>query len=97
MRHVMETEPGTLFRGRKGSGEAVPADLATIAHRCLEKDPAKRLPSAGFLAEELERWMRGEPILSRRVTSAERARRWMRRHPWRMAAAMAMLVSIARG
>ena len=96
-RKIGETEPGALFEGRKGPQDSRPADLATIAHRCLEKDPAKRLRSAAFLAEELERWLRGEPILSRRVTSGERVGRWMRRHPWRVTAMAALLISVLAG
>lgn len=79
--------------------EATPRarDLETLCLRCLEKEPARRLPGAGELADELERWRRGEPILSRRVTARERALRWMRRHPWRVAVAGGFLLSLLAG
>ncbi|MBB5034215.1 serine/threonine-protein kinase, partial [Prosthecobacter vanneervenii] len=47
-------------------------DLATLILRCLEKRPGRRLPSAGFLADELERFLNGEPIESRAVSAGER-------------------------
>ncbi len=47
-------------------------DLATLILRCLEKQPARRLASAGFLADELDRFLSGEPIQSRAVGSLER-------------------------
>ncbi len=47
-------------------------DLATLILRCLEKQPARRLPSAGFLADELERFLCGKPVQSRPVGSFER-------------------------
>jgi WD40 repeat protein len=72
-------------------------DIATLVARCLEKDAARRLPGAAFLAEELERWSRGEPIRSRRVTTGERVWKWMRRHPMRVAATAALLVSLLAG
>jgi WD40 repeat protein len=72
-------------------------DISTIVARCLEKDPSRRMPSAGFLAEELERWLAGEPIRSRRVTQAERVVKWMRRHPGAVAAAALVMLSITVG
>ncbi|PAW88243.1 MAG: hypothetical protein B9S33_05250, partial [Pedosphaera sp. Tous-C6FEB] len=56
-------------------------DLETLCLRCLEKDPARRLASAGELAAELERIAAGERIRSRPVSRGERFIRWCRREP----------------
>jgi WD40 repeat protein len=72
---------------------AADRDLATIALKCLDKDPAKRYGSAEAFAEELERWLRGEPIVARRASPLERARKWARRRP-AVAALSALAASI---
>ncbi|QDU31381.1 Serine/threonine-protein kinase PknB [Anatilimnocola aggregata] len=59
----------------------IPRDLETISLKCLSKDPAKRVASCGELAAELERWLRGEPILARPIGRLSRFVSWSRRHP----------------
>jgi hypothetical protein len=66
-------------------------DLETVALKCLEKEPARRYDSATALADDLERWLRGEPILARPAGPWERARKWARRRP---AAAALLGVSV---
>ncbi len=74
---VMEKEPArprTLDR-------TIDRDLETIVLKCLAKEPAQRYASAEALAEDLERWLRGEPIKARRIRLPVRLWRWCRRNP----------------
>src|SRR5437667_11981818 len=56
-------------------------DLSTICLKCLEKDPKRRYSSALALAEDLERWLKHEPILARHTGIFIRGRKWVRRNP----------------
>jgi TolB-like protein/Flp pilus assembly protein TadD len=59
----------------------VPRDLETICLKCLEKDPAWRYSSALALAEDLERWLKHEPIRARRSGIITHGKKWVRRNP----------------
>jgi len=59
----------------------VPHDLETICLKCLEKDPARRFPTAAELAEDLRRFVDGDPIHARPTPAWERAWKWGKRRP----------------
>jgi TolB-like protein/Tfp pilus assembly protein PilF/predicted Ser/Thr protein kinase len=59
----------------------VDRDLSTICLKCLEKDPQRRYSSALALAEDLERWLRLEPIKARRTGIIGRGKKWLQRNP----------------
>jgi WD40 repeat protein/serine/threonine protein kinase len=92
VRLVLETDP----RSPSSLNPAVDRDLETICLKCLEKDARRRYGSAEALAEELERWLRREPILARPVGQAERVWRWCRRKPAlaAMSAAVGLLLFV---
>ena len=72
-------------------------ELATIALKCLSKDPAGRYGSAEALAEDLERYGRGEPIVARPASSIERAAKWAKRRPAVAALAAAVMILVVTG
>ncbi|MGH8100657.1 MAG: protein kinase domain-containing protein [Chthoniobacterales bacterium] len=69
-------------------------DLETICDRCLEREPQARYRSAGDLADDLERWLEGRPIIARRVSPPTLAWRWSKRNP-KLAVATAVAVCFA--
>src|SRR6266513_2523816 len=74
---LLDTEP----RQPRLLNPKLDRDLSTISLKCLEKDPKRRYSSALALAEDLERWLKHEPILARRIGILARGKKWVRRNP----------------
>jgi serine/threonine-protein kinase len=70
-------------------------DLDMIALKALEKNPARRYPSAEALRDDLHRYEARLPVLARPASAAYRAARFVRRHRWAVAAAAAFVVLLA--
>src|SRR5437763_2724163 len=77
VRLVLDTEP----RQPRLLSPKIDRDLNIICLKCLEKDPKRRYPSALALAEDIERWLKHEPIQARRTGIFTRGRKWVRRNP----------------
>jgi WD40 repeat protein/serine/threonine protein kinase len=106
VRQVLEQEPvppskcerreerGELNRRLTPRTSPLSLDLETICLKCLEKEPARRYASADALADDLERWLRHEPILARPASTVERVVKWARRRPAQALALAAVLVAL---
>lgn len=76
VRMVLQAEP----RNPRLCNRNIDLDLATVCLKALEKDPNQRYSSAEALADDLERWLRTEPIRARRTGAMSRSRKWLRRN-----------------
>src|SRR5438270_9253997 len=74
---LLDTEP----RQPRLLNPKIDCDLSTICLKCLEKDPKRRYSSALALAEDLERWLKHEPIRARHTGVFARGGKWVRRNP----------------
>ena len=72
-----------------------PRDLETICLKCLEKSPSSRYETAGDLADDLRRFLKGEPITARAATPLEQLVSWARRNPLPTTIAVAAVVMLA--
>jgi eukaryotic-like serine/threonine-protein kinase len=76
----------------------IPEDLETLVAKCLEKDPVRRYESARDLAEDLDRFLKGEPILARPAGWRYRAGKRLRKHKaLAVVSAAAVLALVALG
>src|SRR5947208_5477256 len=87
---LLDTEP----RQPRLLNPKIDRDLSTICLKCLEKDPKRRYSSALALTEDLERWLKHEPILARYTGILTRGKKWVRRNPT-SALLVASLVGLA--
>jgi TolB-like protein/predicted Ser/Thr protein kinase/Tfp pilus assembly protein PilF len=90
VRLVLEIEP----RQPRLWNPKIDRELSTICLKCLEKDPKRRYSSALVLAEDLEHWLKHEPIRAKRSGFFTHSRKWVRRKP-AVAALIASLVALA--
>ena len=89
---LLDTEP----RQPRLLNPKIDRDVSTICLKCLEKDPKRRYSSALALAEDLEHWLKHEPIQARRTGIFARGKKWVQRNPT-SALLAASLVILAAG
>lgn len=83
---ILHEEP----RAPRSFHRSIPFELETIVLKALRKAPAERYATAAELAEDLRRFLQNRPILARRPTPLDRARKWARRHPSAVVAAVVL-------
>src|SRR5438874_7888973 len=95
MKLLLDTEP----RQPRLLNPKIDRDLSTICLKCLEKDPQRRYSSSLALAEDLEHWLKHEPIQARRTGIFTRGKKWVRRNPTSalLVASLVALVAAAGG
>jgi serine/threonine-protein kinase len=77
LHQVLHDEP----RPPRSLNDRIPRDLETICLKAMAKEAGKRYQSGRALAEDLRRWLKGEPIKARPIGQVERLWRWSRRNP----------------
>ncbi len=105
--HVENPEPAELLRlvceedpekpSTLAGAREVQGDVDAIVMKAMRKEPERRYASAAALSEDIDRHLRGRPVLARRGTTAYRAGKFVRRHRFGVAAAGLLLVALAGG
>ena len=88
LKQATESNPSQL----RSHDASIPADLETIVHKAMERDPDDRFSSAAEMAEELRRFVACRPLNIRRPNAAQRSMKWVRRHPKVTLATVAVLL-----
>jgi WD40 repeat protein len=91
LRQVVDSSP----KAPRSVNPRVSRHLEQVCLKCLEKDPARRYPSAAALADDLDRCVRGEPAHGRPTSRAGRLWRWCRRRPFTLCLAVALVLCLA--
>lgn len=88
---IIEKDPVPLHK----LNPRIPMDVETIVMKCMEKDPSRRYCSAKELADDIQRYLDGDPINARPATFTYRIKRKLVKHKWSaMVAGVASLVII---
>lgn len=102
--HQGQNAQAVLTRAREGAvldplrlNPRLPADLATICLKCLDREPGARYPGAEALADDLRRFLEGKPVLARPVGATGQVWRWARRNRLVAALAVGFLLSLLAG
>jgi WD40 repeat protein len=95
-RLIKQVTTGEPTRLRKVNPQ-IPRDLETVVHKAIDRDPARRYPTAGEFAADLQRFLDDEPIRARRQGLAERCGRWARRNPLVAALTVALAFLLVAG
>jgi tetratricopeptide (TPR) repeat protein len=93
LRAILSHDPPDPRRLRRG----LPADLAAIVLKAIEKDPARRYQTAGAMAADLRAFLDLQPVRARVPSWPQRLHRWLRREPLRAAAAALLLAATVFG
>ncbi len=93
LQQVLSQEPAPPSR----SNPRVPRDLETVCLKCLQKNAQRRYTSAVALAEDLQRYLLGQVVTARPVSSLERAVKWVRRNKWVAGLAAAAVFALLAG
>jgi serine/threonine protein kinase len=91
IRQIADDEPAPP----RSLDPSIPAELETIVLKALRKEPADRYATAQEMADDLQRFLDGRPILARRPTPLDRLRAWSRRHPAIVASGVAALILLS--
>jgi serine/threonine protein kinase len=90
---VLEDDP----RPPRAVRPDVPRDLEVICQKAMNKAPSRRYQTAREMAEDLQRFVHGQPILARPTGTLERSLRWCRRYPWAVSVLAAVLIGSVAG
>ncbi|HET7904645.1 MAG TPA: serine/threonine-protein kinase, partial [Candidatus Eisenbacteria bacterium] len=92
---VIGREPPLPFRQTRGGAKHLPEDLETITMKALEKEPGRRYGGVGLLAEDIERYLRAEPVAARRPSTLYQLRTLVRRHRTAVALSGSVMAGLA--